>query len=41
MEEKYTYVKDSDAHYLTDISEKINYLELDEKNIEEIIEKLR
>lgn len=40
-EEKYTYLKDSDAHYLTDISEKINCLELNDKNIEEIIEKLR
>lgn len=40
-EEKYTYIADSDAHYLTDISEKINYLELEDKNLEEIIEKLR
>ena len=40
-EEKFNYIKDSDAHYLTDISEKINYLELDEKNLEKIIEKLR
>ena len=40
-EEKYVYIADSDAHYLTDISEKVNYLELKDKKLEEIIEKLR
>ncbi len=40
-EEKFTYISDSDAHYLADISEKINCLELKDKNLEEIIEKLR
>lgn len=38
---KYTCITDSDAHYLTDISEKVNYLELCEKNLSEILKKLR
>lgn len=33
------YIKDSDAHFLTDISEKTNFIELREKNICEIIKK--
>ena len=37
----YKYIKDSDAHRLTDISEKVNYIELEEKSIEEILKKLR
>lgn len=38
---KYNYITDSDAHYLTDISEKKNYMELENKTIEEILKKLR
>lgn len=38
---KYKYISDSDAHYLTDISEKINFLELEEITVEEILKKLR
>ena len=40
-EEKYKYISDSDAHLLTDISEKMNYLELDEITPDEIIKKLK
>ena len=36
-EEKYKYITDSDAHTLTDISEKVNFLELDEISVAEII----
>ena len=39
--EKYNCITDSDAHYLTDISENVNYLELSEKNLSEILKKLR
>ena len=39
--EKYNCITDSDAHYLTDISEKVNYLELGEKKMSEILKKLR
>lgn len=38
---KYKYVSDSDAHILTDISEKINFLELSEITAEEILKILR
>lgn len=40
-EDCYKYIVDSDAHYLTDISEKKNYMELEERTIEEILKKLR
>ena len=39
-EEKYTYITDSDAHYLTDISENVNYIELSDKNLSELLKKL-
>ena len=38
--QKYVYIKDSDAHCLTNISEKINFLELEEKSICAVIKKL-
>lgn len=37
----YKYISDSDAHILTDISEKVNFLELEEISSVEIIKKLR
>lgn len=38
----YMYIKDSDAHYLPDISEREQYLEFDKKpEIKDIIERLR
>ena len=37
----YKYISDTDAHILTDISEKINFLELDEITPAEIIKKLK
>ncbi len=38
----YSYIRNSDAHYLSDINEKINYFELDHKpTINEIIQMLR
>lgn len=37
---KYKYISDSDAHTLTDISEKVNYLELEEKSVSAVIKKL-
>ena len=40
-EDCYKYIVDSDAHYLTDISEKKNYLELEKRTIEEILKNLR
>lgn len=40
-EERYKYISDSDAHILTDISEKVNFLELDEISVGEIIKKLK
>ena len=39
-EEKYKYIVDSDAHRLTDISEKINFMEVGEITVGEIIKKL-
>lgn len=38
---QYKYITDSDAHYLTDISEKVNFLEIDEITVEEILKKLK
>lgn len=38
---EYRYISDSDAHVLTDISEKVNFLELDEITPAEIIKKLK
>lgn len=38
---KYKYISDSDAHILTDISEKVNFLELNEISAEEILKILR
>ena len=38
---KYKYIFDSDAHILTDISEKVNFLELNEISAEEILKILR
>lgn len=40
-EDKYNYITSSDAHILTDISEKINFLELSEISAQEILKKLR
>ena len=40
-EEKYKYISGSDAHTLTDISEKMNFLEVREITPAEIIEKLK
>ena len=37
----YKYVTNSDAHYLTDISEKVNFLEVENISIEEIINILK
>ena len=37
----YKYITDSDAHLLTDISEKINFLEVDELTPAEIIKNLK
>lgn len=38
--EKYNYISDSDAHNLISISEKVHYMELEEKSVEEILKKL-
>ena len=38
---RYKYISDSDAHILTDISEKVNFLELDEISVDEILRKLK
>lgn len=38
---KYKYITNSDAHTLTDISEKVNFLEVEEISIEEILKKLK
>ena len=38
---KYKYITNSDAHTLTDISEKVNFIEVEEINIEEILKKLK
>lgn len=40
-EENYFYITNSDAHYLTDISEKINSIELSERTIDELLRKLK
>lgn len=40
-EERYTYITNSDAHQLTNISEKMNFLELSEVTIDEILNKMR
>ena len=37
----YKYIADSDAHTLVNISEKVNFLELEEISVEEIIKKLK
>ncbi|HKL11345.1 MAG TPA: PHP domain-containing protein [Clostridia bacterium] len=41
MYRKYRFLSNSDAHYLYDISERDNWLEVDEKDIENIFKKLR
>lgn len=38
---KYKYITNSDAHTLTDISQKVNFLEVEEINIQEILKKLK
>lgn len=38
---KYRIIKNSDAHYLGDISEGLNYIEVEEKSIDSIIDKLK
>ena len=38
---KYKYISDSDAHTLTDISEKVNFLDVEEVTPVEIIKKLK
>lgn len=38
---KYNYITDSDAHVLTDISERVNFLEVNEITPQEIIKKLK
>ena len=40
-DKRYRYITNSDAHYLTDISEKVNFIEVDEISIGEIINKLK
>ena len=40
-EDRYRYITSSDAHYLTDIAEKTNYLELESISADEIIKKLK
>ena len=37
--QKYLVIRNSDAHYLGDISEKINYIEVDNNSIQEILQK--
>jgi len=37
--QKYLVIRNSDAHYLGDISEKINYIEVDNNSIQEILKK--
>lgn len=37
----YNIISNSDAHYLEDISEQINVIELSEKNVENLLSKLR
>ena len=38
---KYKYITNRDAHTLTDISQKVNFLEVEEINIHEILKKLK
>ncbi len=38
---KYRIIKNSDAHYLGEISERVNYIELEDNNIESIIDYLK
>ena len=38
---KYKYIHDSDAHYLTDISEAVWKLTLEEKSVEAVLNALR
>ena len=40
-DKRYKYITNSDAHYLTDISEKENFLEVEEITAECIINKLK
>ena len=40
-DKRYKYITNSDAHYLTDISEKANFLEVESISVEEIINKLK
>ncbi len=40
-DDPYKYITDSDAHNLISISEKVNYLELEEISVSEIIKKLK
>lgn len=40
-DKRYKYITDSDAHILTDISERTNFLELEEITVEEILKKLK
>lgn len=37
----YRFISNSDAHYLPDISERVNFLELEDKNVENLLEILR
>ena len=37
----YKYISDSDAHNLISIAEKVNFLEVDEISVEEIIKNLK
>lgn len=37
----YKYISDSDAHYLVNIAEKVNFLEVNEISVAEIIKKLK
>lgn len=39
--QKYLYVQNSDAHYLEDIMERINFIELEDKTLNSIITKLK
>ncbi len=41
MDKRYKYITNSDAHYLTDISEKENFLEIEEISVENIINLLK
>lgn len=41
MDKRYKYITNSDAHFLTDISEKQSFLEIEEISVESIINKLK